>query len=60
SDCKSDQTMARILIIHYGISGSAAKKQAIYHISPTTYDRHLSRGVSYVRGCLNALAHRQA
>ncbi|WP_230675812.1 hypothetical protein [Piscirickettsia salmonis] len=55
SDCKSDQTMARILVIHYGITGSAAKKQAIYHISSPTYDSYLGKGVSYVRGCLNAL-----
>ncbi|MGJ3495476.1 hypothetical protein ACR9PT_13030, partial [Piscirickettsia salmonis] len=60
SDCKSDQTMARILIIHYGISGSAAKKQAIYHISSPTYDSYLGKVVSYVRGCLNAPARRQA
>ncbi|OAJ33116.1 hypothetical protein [Piscirickettsia salmonis] len=50
--------MARILVIHYGISGSAAKKQAIYHISAPTYDSYLGKGVSYVRGCLNTLEKR--
>ncbi|QGP52565.1 hypothetical protein PsalN5692_04074 (plasmid) [Piscirickettsia salmonis] len=48
--------MARILIIHYGISGSAAKKQAVYRISTAVYNNLLGKGVSYVRGCLNVLA----
>ncbi|ALB24675.1 hypothetical protein Psal006b_03296 (plasmid) [Piscirickettsia salmonis] len=60
SDCKSDQTMARILVIHYGITGSAAKKQATFRISVAVYNSFLSKGVSYVRGCLNALAQRPA